>query len=137
MESIIYGLAGFSAGLLIFCVYFFIQKKNSREEFDQLEAELHKSSKDAYSLDKEVEILKQASLQTEKLEHELREKLLKSETAGARQLAQMQELERRLKEQTGEQAEVARQMQEKFENLAKIDKKPLLYFYIYILPCVP
>ena len=118
MESIIYGLAGFSVGLTIFCVYFFIQRKSSREEFAQLEAELHKTSKDAHSSAKEVDILKQASLQTEKLENELREKLLKSETAGARQLAQMQELERRLKEQSGEQAEVARQMQEKFENLA-------------------
>ena len=118
MESITYGLAGFSVGLTIFCAYFVIQRKSSREEYDRLEAELHKTSKDAHSSAKEVEILKQASLQTEKLENELREKLLKSETAGARQLAQMQELERRLKEQTGEQAEVARQMQEKFENLA-------------------
>ena len=78
MESIIYGLAGFSVGLTIFCVYFFIQRKSSREEFAQLEAELHKTSKDAHSSAKEVDILKQASLQSEKLENELREKLLKS-----------------------------------------------------------
>ena len=87
MESIIYGLAGFGVGLIIFCAYFVIQRKNSREEYDQLEAELYKTSKDAHSSAKEVEILKQSSLQSKKLENELREKLLKSETAGARQLA--------------------------------------------------
>ena len=63
-------------------------------------------------------MLKEQAIRAEKQEDELREKLLKSETEGARQIAEKTELERRLKEQASEQMETAKQMQEKFENLA-------------------
>ena len=118
MESIIYLLAGLALGLVFFLVYFIRQRRSGQEELTQLTEKLQLLEQENHSLAKEIELLRQGTLKSSELEMELREKLLQSETEGARISTQNKELERRLKEQASEQVETARQMQEKFENLA-------------------
>jgi DNA recombination protein RmuC len=118
VESIVYLLAGLALGLVFFLVHFIMGRRSGQEELTQLTETLQLQEQENHSLAKEIELLRQGTLKSSELEKELREKLLQSETDGARISTQNKELERRLKEQASEQVETARQMQEKFENLA-------------------
>ena len=70
------------------------------------------------ALRKELELIRQIQTHSTVLEKELREQILKSETDNARQTSQIDELQRRLKNQLAEQEKSALQLQERFENLA-------------------
>ena len=119
----------FIAGLILastFAGIFLHRQKISQKHFvQQLKDKLQINETKVFSLSREIEVLKENALKAENLENALREKNLKSETMGARLLAEKVELERRLKNQTDEQSETSRQMQEKFENLANkiLDQK--------------
>ncbi len=67
---------------------------------------------------KELEMIRQSQTHSTALEKELREQILKSETDNARQKSQIDELQRRLKDQLAEQEKSALLLQERFENLA-------------------
>lgn len=114
----IYGVSGLVVGVLILGIYFLRHKQADKEALDQSIEKLRTKEQEHFSLSRELELLKESVNQKEKLEGELREKLLQSETENARQLALKGELEKRLKEQVSQQIEVANQMQQKFENLA-------------------
>lgn len=118
VEPIIYGLAGLGLGLTVFCAFIIWQKQAGKLAQNQADENLRLKEQELHSLSRELQLLKEQAIRAEKQEDELREKLLKSETEGARQIAEKTELERRLKEQASEQMETAKQMQEKFENLA-------------------
>tara|TARA_Y100000022_G_scaffold172593_1_gene159645 strand:+ start:671 stop:2041 length:1371 start_codon:yes stop_codon:yes gene_type:complete len=111
-------MAGLSLGLSLLFAYIIWQKKAGRTFFEQAQEKFRQKEQELHALSRELELFKERIDQGDKRENELREKLLKSERDGAHQLAQKGELERRLKEQTSEQAENAKQMHEKFENLA-------------------
>ena len=118
MESIVYLLAGLALGLVLFLGYFIRQRQAGLKNESTFSERLHHKEQENRSLAKEIELLKLGNVKSTETENDLRDKLLKSETEGARLTAHNSELERRLKEQTSEQIETARQMQEKFENLA-------------------
>ncbi|MEK9773151.1 MAG: DNA recombination protein RmuC [Opitutae bacterium] len=118
MEPYIYGMAGLALGLGLFCAYILWQKYTTKVVFEQAQGEFLQKEQEYHRLTRELELLKEREVNADKRECELREKLLQSETEAARQLAHKGELERRLKEQATEQLETAKQMQEKFENLA-------------------
>jgi DNA recombination protein RmuC len=118
VELIIYLLAGLALGLVLFLGFFIRQRQTGLKNESTFSERLHHQEQENRSLAKEIELLKQSNVKSTETENDLRDKLLKSETEGARLTAHNSELERRLKEQTSEQIETARQMQEKFENLA-------------------
>ena len=93
MESIIYLLAGLALGLVFFLVYFIRQRRSGQEELTQLTEKLQLLEQENHSLAKEIELLRQGTLKSSELEMELREKLLQSETEGARISTQNKELE--------------------------------------------
>jgi len=107
VDNLVFALAGLGVGLFTFVLYFLAQKKSQR-----------KREEDLLSLQKEKEILQATHSESKQLEEGLRKDLLLAQTECARNDAHIEELERRLKEQSEEQAESARQMHEKFENLA-------------------
>ena len=111
-------LIGIGLGLALPVTYIFTQKHKTNRKLESADYDIQIKEHELVSLQKELSLLKQNSEESKSLELDLRDQLLKSETEVARHQTQLQELERRLKEKANEQTEVARQMHEKFENLA-------------------
>ena len=111
-------LIGSGLGLALPVTYIFTQKQKTNRKLESADYDIQIKEQELVSLQKELSLLKQNSEESKSLELDLRDQLLKSETEVARHQTQLQELERRLKEKANEQTEVARQMHEKFENLA-------------------
>ncbi|MGA0903962.1 MAG: hypothetical protein ACO3RY_07660 [Opitutales bacterium] len=84
MESIIYLLAGLALGLVLFLGYFIRQRQAGLKNESTFSERLHHQEQENRSLTKEIELLKQSNLKSTEIENDLREKLLKSETDGAR-----------------------------------------------------
>lgn len=99
-------------------IYIFLQKHQVDRKLESAASKVQIKEQELVSIQKEVTLLKQNCEEAKSLELDLRDKLLHSETEVARHQTQLQELERRLKEKANEQMEVAKQMQDKFENLA-------------------
>ena len=111
-------LIGIGIGLVLPAIYIFLQRQQVTRKLESAASKVQIKEQELVSIQKEVTLLKQNCEEAKSLELDLRDKLLRSETEVARHQTQLQELERRLKEKANEQMEVAKQMQEKFENLA-------------------
>mgnify|MGYP002036857719 CR=1 FL=1 len=118
MESIIYGLAGMSVGLVGLVVYVVKNKKNDSGEVEELKKKIGDLEGSAHALATENRLQKEEIQQAEKLESELREQLKLADHEKVQKATQNDELNRRLEEQVKEQEVAQKQMQEKFENLA-------------------
>ena len=118
MESIIYGLAGMSVGLVGLVVYVVKNKKNDSGEVEELKKKISDLEGSAHALATENRLQKEEIQQAEKLESELREQLKLADHEKVQKATQNDELNRRLEEQVKEQEVAQKQMQEKFENLA-------------------
>ena len=118
MDQIVLILIGIGIGLVLPAIYIFLQKQQVTRKLESAASKVQIKEQELVSIQKEVTLLKQNCEEAKSLELDLRDKLLRSETEVARHQTQLQELERRLKEKANEQMEVAKQMQEKFENLA-------------------
>jgi DNA recombination protein RmuC len=118
LESIIYGLAGMSVGLVGLVVYAVKNKKNNSGEVEELKKKIGDLEGSAHALATENRLQKEEIQQAEKLESELREQLKLADHEKVQKATQNDELNRRLEEQVKEQEVAQKQMQEKFENLA-------------------
>ena len=118
LESIIYGLAGMSVGLVGLVVYVVKNKKNDSGEVEELKKKISDLEGSAHALATENRLQKEEIQQAEKLESELREQLKLADHEKVQKATQNDELNRRLEEQVKEQEVLQKQMQEKFENLA-------------------
>ena len=118
LESIIYGLAGMSVGLVGLVVYVVKNKKNDSGEVEELKKKISDLEGSAHALATENRLQKEEIQQAEKLESELREQLKLADHDKVQKATQNDELNRRLEEQVKEQEVAQKQMQEKFENLA-------------------
>tara|TARA_B100002019_G_scaffold273710_1_gene270026 strand:+ start:74 stop:1441 length:1368 start_codon:yes stop_codon:yes gene_type:complete len=118
LESIIYGLAGMSVGLVGLVVYVVKNKKNDSGEVEELKKKISDLEGSAHALATENRLQKEEIQQAEKLESELREQLKLADHEKVQKATQNDELNRRLEEQVKEQEVAQKQMQEKFENLA-------------------
>jgi DNA recombination protein RmuC len=118
VDQIVLILIGIGIGLVLPAIYIFLQKQQVTRKLESAASKVQIKEQELVSIQKEVTLLKQNCEEAKSLELDLRDKLLRSETEVARHQTQLQELERRLKEKANEQMEVAKQMQEKFENLA-------------------
>ena len=118
MESLIYGLAGMSVGLIGLVIYVVKNKNNNSGEVDGLKKKISDLEGSAHALATENRLQKEEIQQAEKLESELREQLKVADHEKVQKATQNDELNRRLEEQLKEQEVLQKQMQEKFENLA-------------------
>ncbi len=118
LESLIYGLAGISVGLVGLVVYVVKNKKNNSGEVEELKKKISDLEGSAHALATENRLQKEEIQQAEKLESELREQLKLADQEKVQKATQNDELNRRLEEQLKEQEVAQKQMQEKFENLA-------------------
>ena len=118
MESIIYGLAGMSVGLVGLVVYVVKNKKNDSGEVEELKKKISDLEGSAHALATENRLQKEEIQQGQQLEAELREQLKQADHEKVQKATQNDELNRRLEEQVKEQEVAQKQMQEKFENLA-------------------
>ena len=118
MESLIYGLAGMSVGLIGLVIYVVKNKNNNSDEVDGLKKKISDLESSAHALATENRLQKEEIQQSEKLESELREQLKVADHEKVQKATQNDELNRRLEEQLKEQEVQQKQMQEKFENLA-------------------
>ena len=117
MESLIYGLAGMSVGLVGLVVYVVKNKKNDSDEVEELKKKISDLEGSAHALATENRLQKK-KFNSRKLESELREQLKLADQEKVQKATQNDELNRRLEEQVKEQEVLQKQMQEKFENLA-------------------
>ena len=118
MESLIYGLAGMSVGLVGLVIYVVKNKNNNSDEVEGLKKKISDLEGSAHALATENRLQKEEIQQAEKLESELREQLKLADHEKVQKATQNDELNRRLEEQVKEQEVLQKQMQEKFENLA-------------------
>ena len=118
MESLIYGLAGMSVGLVGLVIYVVKNKNNNSDEVEGLKKKISDLEGSAHALATENRLQKEEIQQAEKLESELREQLKLADHEKVQKATQNDELNRRLEEQVKEQEVAQKQMQEKFENLA-------------------
>ena len=118
MESLIYGLAGMSVGLVGLVIYVVKNKNNNSDEVEGLKKKISDLEGSAHALATENRLQKEEIQQAEKLESELREQLKLADQEKVQKATQNDELNRRLEEQVKEQEVLQKQMQEKFENLA-------------------
>lgn len=118
MEIVVYGFFGLGIGLVFLSSYLFLQKRALAKNIDDLENQLTQKTGEALAASKEIELLRKNNAQLEQHSADTQEKLIQSKTEGAKHTAHIDELNRRLEEQTDEQAKATQQMHEKFENLA-------------------
>ncbi len=118
MEIVVYGFFGLGIGLVFLSSYLFLQKRALARNIDDLENQLTQKTGEALAASKEIELLRKNNAQLEQHSADTQEKLIQSKTEGAKHTAHIDELNRRLEEQTDEQAKATQQMHEKFENLA-------------------
>jgi len=105
-------------GMAALSAFLFRLIKGHKQEAAQSQQALNEKMEECAALRKELELIRQIQTHSTVLEKELREQILKSETDNARQTSQIDELQRRLKNQLAEQEKSALQLQERFENLA-------------------
>ena len=86
VENLIYALAGLGAGLLIFALYMFLQKKSQQQRVGELELLLSQKEQSMLSIQKDKEILQVNNSEAKSLEDSLRKELLTSQTDLARTL---------------------------------------------------
>jgi len=118
VEIVVYGFFGLGIGLVFLSSYLFLQKRALAKNIDDLENQLTQKTGEALAASKEIELLRKNNAQLEQHSADTQEKLIQSKTEGAKHSAHIDELNRRLEEQTDEQAKATQQMHEKFENLA-------------------
>jgi len=118
VEIVVYGFFGLGIGLVFLSSYLFLQKRALAKNIDDLENQLTQKTGEALAASKEIELLRKNNAQLEQHSADTQEKLIQSKTEGAKHTAHIDELNRRLEEQTDEQAKATQQMHEKFENLA-------------------
>jgi len=118
VEIVVYGFFGLGIGLVFLSSYLFLQKRALAKNIDDLENQLTQKTGEALEASKEIELLRKNNAQLEQHSADTQEKLIQSKTEGAKHTAHIDELNRRLEEQTDEQAKATQQMHEKFENLA-------------------
>jgi DNA recombination protein RmuC len=118
VEIVVYGFFGLGIGLVFLSSYLFLQKRALARNIDDLENKLTQKTGEALAASKEIELLRKNNAQLEQHSADTQEKLIQSKTEGAKHTAHIDELNRRLEEQTDEQAKATQQMHEKFENLA-------------------
>ena len=98
--------------------FLFRLMQGHKQEATQSQQALNEKVEECAAASKELELIRQSQTHSNALEKELREQVLKSETDNARQTSQIEELQRRLKDQLVEQEKSALLLQERFENLA-------------------
>jgi len=118
VEIVVYGFFGLGIGLVFLSSYLFLQKRALAKNIDDLENQLTQKTGEALAASKEIELLRKNNAQLQQHSADTQEKLIQSKTEGAKHTAHIDELNRRLEEQTDEQAKATQQMHEKFENLA-------------------
>jgi DNA recombination protein RmuC len=105
-------------GMAALSAFLFRLMQAHKQEAVQSQQALNEKVEECAAARKELEMIRQSLAHSTALEKELREQILKSETDNARQTSQIDELQRRLKDQLAEQEKSALQLQERFENLA-------------------
>ena len=110
MDVIAYSLAGLVVGLGVLVGYI-LKQRGTASARDSLEAENR--------------LLKEEMERAQQLEHSLREELRQSDAERVEKTTLNQELNKKLESQMAEQEKMAKQMQERFENLANkiLDQK--------------
>jgi len=118
MEAVIYGMAGMSVVLIALVIYVVKNKNLKNEDSEELHLKISELEGSAHALATENRLQKEEIQQAEKLEAELREQVKIVEQERTEKATQNVELNRRLEDQIEEQEKIAKQMQERFENLA-------------------
>jgi len=118
VDSFIYTLAGLGLGLAFLIGWIQISGRSQKIKDQEREEAINRNRESLLEVRKENEMLLQRIEKSEKLENELRLLLKDSENEGARLIAKIEELNRRLSEKQKENEESAKWLQEKFENLA-------------------
>jgi len=118
MDSFIYTWAGLGLGLAMLLGWIQISRRSQKTRDQEREDAIKQNRESLLEVRKENEMLLQRINKSEKLENELRLLLKDSENEGARLIAKVEDLNRRLSEKQKENEESAKWLQEKFENLA-------------------
>ena len=118
VDSFIYTWAGLGLGLAILIGWIQISRRSQKIQDQEREDAINQNRESLLEVRKENEMLLQRVEKSEKLENELRLLLKDSENEGARLIAKIEDLNRRLSEKQKENEESAKWLQEKFENLA-------------------
>ena len=118
VDSFIYTWAGLGLGLTILIGWIQISRRSQKIQDQEREDAINQNRESLLEVRKENEMLLQRVEKSEKLESELRLLLKDSENEGARLIAKIEDLNRRLSEKQKENEESAKWLQEKFENLA-------------------
>jgi DNA recombination protein RmuC len=110
VDVLVYGLAGLAIGLGALVAYI-IKQRGSKEASDSLAAENR--------------LLKEGIQRAQQVEYSLREELRQSDAERVEKATLNEELNKKLESQISEQEKNAKQMQERFENLANkiLDQK--------------
>ena len=116
--GLIGGFAGLSFGLGILIWFIFKNKRGAGELGEELKEKIQDLEQNTHSLNTENRLQKEEIQQAENLEAELREQVKIVEQERTEKATQNVELNRRLEDQIEEQEKIAKQMQERFENLA-------------------
>ena len=116
VDSFIYTLAGLGLGLAILIGWIQISGRSQKIKDQEREEAINRNRESLLEVRKENEMLLQRIEKSEKLENELRLLLKDSENEGARLIAKIEELNRRLSEKQKENEESAKWLQEKFEH---------------------
>ena len=118
MEAVIYGMAGMSVGLIALVIYVVKNRNLKNEDSKELQLKISELEGSAHALATENRLQKEEIQQGQQLEAELREQLKQADHEKVQKATQNIELNRRLENQIEEQEKIAKQMQERFENLA-------------------
>jgi DNA recombination protein RmuC len=112
-------------GLMALVAWIFISRRSQRLDDLEKQDSLKDAREQLFGARKENELLAERITKAESLETELRQLLKESENEGARMVAELENLNRRLDEKQKENEESAKFLQEKFENLANkiLDQK--------------
>jgi DNA recombination protein RmuC len=112
-------------GLMALVAWIFISRRSQRLDDLEKQDSLKDAREQLFGARKENELLTERIIKAESLETELRQLLKESENEGARMVAELENLNRRLDEKQKENEESAKFLQEKFENLANkiLDQK--------------
>ena len=118
LEALIYGMAGMSVGLVAL-VFFVVKNKNLKKgETEEQQLKISELEGSIQALATENRLQKAEIQQGQQLEADLREQVKNVEQERTERATQNVELNRRLENQIEEQEKIAKQMQERFENLA-------------------